>query len=296
MANEKKFEEMTPDEQREFVKNLEIERNQKISEMRESAMQGIMTDPNQMIRYLEVQSRFDRMSVNNALLIMKQMPEATAVKPFNEWDRLGVQILKEAKGILLTRYDTTHYMKDGVVKEFSRFKPYLAFDVSQTDCVPERPKEANVEQLCKDFFEYISKDYEIEMPVDVTDLGVKVFRAIRAKMDENAKYGDLISACSTISVCKYMNIEPPALIRTVLERTLSECDITDFNQFRSDVLEPARVITRDFKSDFIQIQKRNAPELNKVDQTKETVMEDEPFEISDEDPDPPVVNNNGETR
>ncbi|SCW67876.1 hypothetical protein SAMN02910456_02554 [Ruminococcaceae bacterium YRB3002] len=296
MANEKKYDDMTPEEQREFLRKLESDRNQQISEMRESAMQGIMTDPNQMIQYLEVQSRFDRMSVNNALLIMKQMPEATAVKPFSEWERLSVHILKEAKGILLTRYDTTHYMKDGVVKEFSRFKPYLAFDVSQTDCIPERPKEPNIEQLCKDVHEYISKEYEIDMPVNDTDLGMVIFRAIRAQMDENAKYGDLISACSTISLCKYMNFEPPALIRTVLERTLAECDITDFNQFRSDILEPARAITRDFKSDFIQIQKRNAHELNKVDQTKETVMEDEPFEISDEDPDPPVVNNNGEVR
>ena len=75
MANEKKYDDMTPEEQREFLRKLESDRNQQISEMRESAMQGIMTDPNQMIQYLEVQSRFDRMSVNNALLIMKQMSD-----------------------------------------------------------------------------------------------------------------------------------------------------------------------------------------------------------------------------
>ena len=51
--------------------------------------------------YLDVQSRFDRYSVGNALLITIQMPEATRLADYNGWKDNNVYVKKGATGITI---------------------------------------------------------------------------------------------------------------------------------------------------------------------------------------------------
>ena len=45
----------------------------------------MMTDGGAFQQYLDVQGHFDRYSVNNAILVSAQMPEATQLKDYGSW-------------------------------------------------------------------------------------------------------------------------------------------------------------------------------------------------------------------
>jgi len=91
-------------------------------------------------RYLDVQSRFHRYSVNNVLLIGAQRPDATRVAGFNAWRRLDRTVRKGEKAIwilapMVYKTDESEAEERRSVRGF-KFVP--VFDVMQTDG-PELP-------------------------------------------------------------------------------------------------------------------------------------------------------------
>ena len=78
------------------------------------------------VKYLDVQSHFDRYSVSNALLVFKQCPDAVQLKPFDVWKGQNVAVNKGEKGISLleprkfTGKDGTEKTAYGVRKLFDR--------------------------------------------------------------------------------------------------------------------------------------------------------------------------------
>ena len=95
----------------------------------DTAMQ-IVNDPEKFRAFLDTQSRMDRYSAANALLIFNQLPEATQLKDFDDWGKDNVKIVKGAKSISIlepveyTRQDGTTGISYNVKK---------MFDVSQTN-------------------------------------------------------------------------------------------------------------------------------------------------------------------
>lgn len=64
--------------------------------------------------YLDVQSRMDRYTANNALLMYKQFPQASQIKEFDDWAAEGVKVNKGSKTfIILDPYEYTK--KDGTI-------------------------------------------------------------------------------------------------------------------------------------------------------------------------------------
>lgn len=92
-----------------------------------------------MRRHLMALARFHRYSVANMLLIVTQMPEARLVAGYHAWKRLGRQVKRGEKGILI-RAPYTVRVETGDANEpekrFTGFKPAYVFDVSQTDGKP----------------------------------------------------------------------------------------------------------------------------------------------------------------
>lgn len=66
----------------------------------DAATTGIAQNGEQFRQYLDVQSRFDRYSVSNALLILVQRPEATRIADFDTWKEQGVYIRRKETGRL----------------------------------------------------------------------------------------------------------------------------------------------------------------------------------------------------
>lgn len=88
--------------------------------------------------FLDVQSRFDRYSVGNALLINLQMPEATKLADFDTWKKSGVYIRKHSSPILLLEPGNSFTKGDGSTGVSWDVKK--VFDISQTTARrPELP-------------------------------------------------------------------------------------------------------------------------------------------------------------
>ncbi|KUO73197.1 MAG: hypothetical protein APF77_13125 [Clostridia bacterium BRH_c25] len=81
-------------------------------------------------KYLDVQSRFDRYSVANALLILAQKPDATRIADFDTWKEQGAYIRKKESGFYILEPDEEYERDDGSVG--ISYNPKKMFDISQT--------------------------------------------------------------------------------------------------------------------------------------------------------------------
>lgn len=90
----------------------------------------IAGDPELFGKWITCQARFDRLSVNNTLLIAAQNPEATNLKDFKSWKELGVYIKSGEKGIYQLEPGSEFIRADGTVG--TNFNVKRMFDISQT--------------------------------------------------------------------------------------------------------------------------------------------------------------------
>jgi len=81
-------------------------------------------------KYLDVQSRFDRYSVSNALLILAQKPEATRIADFDTWKEQGAYIRKKETGFYILEPGEEYQREDGSTG--ISYNPKKMFDISQT--------------------------------------------------------------------------------------------------------------------------------------------------------------------
>ena len=123
-----------PEESRPFDKNAWAERKQaerqEVYVLADSSVEKIAASGDAFKEYLDVQSKFDRYSVTNALLITAQMPQATQLKDFDSWKENGVSIKKQQKGISILEPGDEYTRDDGTVGISYNVKK--VFDVSQT--------------------------------------------------------------------------------------------------------------------------------------------------------------------
>lgn len=100
-----------------------------VYQMIDDTTTAIMQDPEKFKGFLDTQSRMDRYSAANALLIYNQYPQATQLKDFGDWASEKVPIQKGAKSISIlepVEYPTL----DGNTRIGYNVKK--VFDVSQT--------------------------------------------------------------------------------------------------------------------------------------------------------------------
>ena len=64
-------------------------------------------------QYLDVQGRFDRYSVANAILVSAQMPEATQLKDYNTWKQSRVYVNKDAQKVVILEPSKEYTRDDG---------------------------------------------------------------------------------------------------------------------------------------------------------------------------------------
>lgn len=89
--------------------------------------------------YLDVQARFDRYSVSNAVLIAAQYPEATKLADFDTWRDSGVHVLKDEESITILEPGEKYERDDGSTGNYCNVKK--VFDISQTNS-RQRPEPA----------------------------------------------------------------------------------------------------------------------------------------------------------
>ena len=79
---------------------------------------------------LDVQGRFDRYSVANAVLVSAQMPEATQLKDYGKWKQSRVYVNKDAQKITILE-PSKEYLRDDGTKAVS-YNAKVVYDISET--------------------------------------------------------------------------------------------------------------------------------------------------------------------
>lgn len=92
-------------------------------------LDAVKTDSAAFQHYLEVQGRFDRYSVTNAVLVSTQFPEAKELKSRNEWKNGKIYIDRDAQKISILE-PKTYTRRDGSPGQ--SFDVKTVYDVSQT--------------------------------------------------------------------------------------------------------------------------------------------------------------------
>ncbi|MBE5805980.1 MAG: hypothetical protein E7313_04630 [Clostridiales bacterium] len=90
----------------------------------------IIQDISKFKTYLDIQGRFDKYSVGNALLITNQMPNATRLKEFDDWKEQGAFIKKNENGIIILEPGDQYTRSDGSFA--TSYNPKKMFDITQT--------------------------------------------------------------------------------------------------------------------------------------------------------------------
>ena len=112
-----------------------------VYQMADESAREIVSDPEKFKSFLDTQSRIDRYSAVNALLIYKQYPQAGQLKDFDDWSKDNVKILKGTKSISIL--EPVEYVKrDGTTGISYNVKK--VFDISQTN--GKRPPAPTVDR------------------------------------------------------------------------------------------------------------------------------------------------------
>ena len=91
-------------------------------------------------QYLDVQGRFDRYSVNNAILVSAQMPEATQLKERAAWKQSRVYVNKDAQKVVILEPGKEYTREDGT--KAVGYNAKEVFDVSETSAKDrQQPQE-----------------------------------------------------------------------------------------------------------------------------------------------------------
>ena len=102
-----------------------------VYELADSTALSVAGDGNRFRDYLDVQARFDRYSVTNALLILAQMPQATQVKDYNGWKDASAYVKKRPQSISILEPGSEYQREDG--SWATSYNVKRVYDVSQTN-------------------------------------------------------------------------------------------------------------------------------------------------------------------
>lgn len=192
-----------------------------------------LTEPGKLTQYLDVQSRFDRYSVSNALLIAHQKPEATRIADAKTWQKNGEYIKKGEKALTILGPGREYQRQDGT--KGVNYDAKKVFDIAQTTAeaperrVPQQDERKLIRALLK--ASPVTAEISNELPPDVNAVyvaqkktiyvrqglpGADIFRALsveiaHARLDKDGATRDgnaFTAVCISYLLCKRNGIEP----------------------------------------------------------------------------------------
>ena len=110
-------------------------------ELIDTTCEKMMADGGAFQQYLDVQGHFDRYSVNNAILVSAQMPEATQLKDYGSWKQSRAYVDKDAQKITILEPGKEYEREDG--SKAVGYNAKVVYDISQTSAKDrQQPQEA----------------------------------------------------------------------------------------------------------------------------------------------------------
>ena len=109
-------------------------------ELIDTTCEKMMADGVSFQQYLDVQGHFDRYSVNNAILVSAQMPEATQLKDYGSWKQSRAYVDKDAQKVTILEPGKEYEREDG--SKAVGYNAKIVYDISQTSAKDrQQPQE-----------------------------------------------------------------------------------------------------------------------------------------------------------
>ena len=109
-------------------------------ELIDNTCSEMMADGGAFQQYLDVQGHFDRYSVNNAILVSAQMPEATQLKDYGSWKQSRAYVDRDAQKITILEPGKEYEREDG--SKAVGYNAKVVYDISQTSAKDrQQPQE-----------------------------------------------------------------------------------------------------------------------------------------------------------
>ena len=108
-------------------------------ELIDTTCEKMMADGGAFQQYLDVQGHFDRYSVNNAILVSAQMPEATQLKDYGSWKQSRAYVDKDAQKVTILEPGKEYEREDG--SKAVGYNAKVVYDISQTSAKDRQPPQ-----------------------------------------------------------------------------------------------------------------------------------------------------------
>ena len=129
-----------------FAERMAEKKNQCYAMIDDACLNSVSSVDN-LRQFLNVQSRFDKYSLNNALLIFAQKPDAVKVKDFDAWKKDDISIKKGAKSFMILE-PSPYKGNDG--KMHRGYNAKNVFDIADVEAPEDaisQPKSYEQKQL-----------------------------------------------------------------------------------------------------------------------------------------------------
>ena len=256
---------------------------QEAYELIDNTCSEMMADGESFRQYLDVQGRFDRYSVANAVLVSAQMPEATQLKDYNTWKQSRVYVNKDAQKIVILE-PSKEYTSDDGTKAVS-YNAKVVYDISETSAKDRQQAQEpkTMRELVSAMIDaspvpfvpvadleipayYDSKQQTIFIKTGLTEeqLFVSMAKEVSAavfdfKHNESRDASDFKSFCVAYMVSTRYGVDTRGFSFDRLPREFSEMDTQVFK----GELGSMRDVLGEIQSDMFKSLEKNKPPKNK---------------------------------
>lgn len=256
---------------------------QEAYELIDNTCSEMMADGESFRQYLDVQGRFDRYSVANAVLVSAQMPEATQLKDYNAWKQSRVYVNKDAQKIVILE-PSKEYTRDDGTKAVG-YNAKVVYDISETSVKDRQQAQEpkTMRELVSAMIDaspvpfvpvadleipayYDSKQQTIFIKTGLTEeqLFVSMAKEVSAavfdfKHNESRDASDFKSFCVAYMVSTRYGVDTRGFSFDRLPREFSEMDTQVFK----GELGSMRDVLGEIQSDMFKSLEKNKPPKNK---------------------------------
>lgn len=234
-------------------------------------------------QYLDVQGRFDRYSVNNAILVSAQMPEATQLKEKAAWKQSRVYVNKDAKKVVILEPSKEYTRDDG--SKAVGYNAKEVYDISETSAKDrqEAQEKKSMRELVSALIDASPVPFvpvaDLEMPayydseqqsifirtgLNEEQLFVSIAKEVSAavfdfKHNESREASEFKSYCVAYMISSRYGVDTRGFNFSRLPKELAE---TDTQAFKGE-LGSMRDVLGEIQSEMYKSMEKNKPAKNK---------------------------------
>ena len=234
-------------------------------------------------QYLDVQGRFDRYSVNNAILVSAQMPKATQLKEKAAWKQSHVYVNKDAQKVVILEPSKEYTRGDG--SKAVGYNAKEVYDISETSAKDrqEAQEKKPMRELVSALIDASPVPFvpvaDLEMPayydseqqsifirtgLNEEQLFVSMAKEVSAavfdfKHNESREASEFKSYCVAYMVSSRYGVDTRGFNFSRLPKELAE---TDTQAFKGE-LGSMRDVLGEIQSEMYKSMEKNKPAKNK---------------------------------